>query len=41
MPEMGVEAYPGTPEAATIVVIDEQPVTVAGEPAFAPQPEPI
>jgi len=41
VPEMGVEGYTGTPEAATVIVIDEQPVTVPAEPAFEPQPEPI
>jgi len=37
---MGVEGYTTTPEAATVVVIDE-PVTATAEPAFEPQPEPI
>jgi len=41
VPEMGVEAYPSTPEASTVVVIAEQPVAVPAEPAFEPQPEPI
>ena len=41
VPEMGVEGYPHTPEAATVVVMEEQSVTVPDEPAFAPQPEPI
>src|SRR6266487_4035569 len=41
VPEMGVEGYPHTPEASTIVVLSEQPVTVPAEPAFEPQPEPI
>src|SRR3989442_1359801 len=41
VPEMGVEGYTSTPEAATVVVIDEQPVTVPAEPAFEPQPEAI
>jgi Amt family ammonium transporter len=41
VPEMGVEGYTTTPEAATVVVIDDQPVSVPAEPAFEPQPEPI
>jgi len=41
VPEMGVEAYPSTPEAATVVVMDEEGVAVPADPAFAPQPEPI
>ncbi len=41
VPEMGVEGYPHTPEASTIVVLSEQPVTAPAEPAFEPQPEPI
>ncbi len=41
VPEMGVEGYPNTPEASTIVVFHEQSVTVPAEPAFEPQPEPI
>ena len=41
VPEMGVEGYTRTPEASTVVVMDEQPVTVPAERAFEPQPEPI
>src|SRR5881392_242225 len=41
VPEMGVEAYPSTPEAATVMVMDEEAVAVPAEAAFAPQPEPI
>src|SRR6266853_1780958 len=41
VPEMGVEGYPNTPEASTIVVLAEQPVIVPAEPGFEPQPEPI
>jgi len=41
VPEMGVEGYPNSPEAGTVVLMAEQPVTVPAEPAFEPQPEPI
>src|SRR5216110_420169 len=41
VPEMGVEGYPQTPEASTVLVFAEQPVTVPAEPAFEQQPEPI
>src|SRR6267143_341508 len=41
VPEMGVEGYTTTPEAATVVVIDEQSATAPAEAAFEPQPEPI
>ena len=41
VPEMGVEGYPNTPEAATVVVMDELSVAVPAESAFEPQPEPI
>ena len=40
VPEMGVEGYPRTPEASTVVVMTER-VPVAAEPVFEPQPEPI
>src|SRR6266702_2583834 len=40
VPEMGVEGYPRTPEASTVVVMGER-VPVAAEPVFEPQPEPI
>src|SRR3989441_3310164 len=39
VPEMGVEGYTTTPEAATVAVSDEP--TAPGKPAFEPQPEPI
>src|SRR5882672_2457192 len=40
VPEMGVEGYPRTPEAATVMVMSER-VLVSAERVFEPQPEPI
>ena len=40
VPEMGVEGYPRTPEASTVVVMTER-VPLPAEPVFEPQPEPI
>jgi Amt family ammonium transporter len=42
VPEMGVEAYPSTPEASTVIIINE-PADSSLEPAarLATQPEPV
>ena len=40
VPEMGVEGYPHTPEASTVVIMSE-PVRVPAESALEPQPEAI
>jgi Amt family ammonium transporter len=41
VPEMGVEGYTNSPEAATIVVLDEPSVAKRAERSLAPQPDPI
>jgi len=42
VPEMGVEAYPSTPEASTVISLNE-PDVPSLEPAapLEPQPEPV
>jgi len=41
VPEMGVEGYPNSTEAGTIVVLDEVSVAVPAERSLAPQAQAI
>jgi ammonium transporter, Amt family len=41
LPEMGVEAYPSTPEASTVIVMSEADASSTAAAQLAPQPEPV
>jgi len=41
LPEMGVEAYPSTPEASTVIVVNEADSSPKAAAQLEPQPEPV